>query len=358
MLTGLSPEQNQGLLAAASQILQNSGPSRQPYTIGQALGTGIESYQGAMEFQRRRKLQEQEAAQMAQMRALQMRGIEGEIAANNAKANAPVMQEFDTKPQVGVDENGKPFQYLVSKTGEVKRLDGVLPRDKAELVNLGGKELAYNPYALQPGQTFQRTVSPDSQLSAATSMRGQNMTDARARDLNALTREGQQTQVVNDPVRGMLLVDKRTGVARPATLNGQGMPSESEAKREASAKNLLPLITQADKLIEGATGSYLGAAHDQTARFFGRATDGAKNIAQLRVLEGNLMMAQPRMEGPQSNTDVQLYRQMAAQIGDPTVPAPLKKAALGTLRELYKKYDSSAASAGNGSGGWSIQRVD
>lgn len=47
-LTGLSPDQNQGLLAAAAQMLQASGPSRTPTSFGQVLGTGLQSYQGAM----------------------------------------------------------------------------------------------------------------------------------------------------------------------------------------------------------------------------------------------------------------------------------------------------------------------
>lgn len=129
------------------------------------------------------------------------------------------------------------------------------------------------------------------------------------------------------------------------------LAGENAAKRTAAAKNLMPLIGQAETLIDGATGSYLGAAHDQTARFFGNSTAGAQNIARLRVLEGNIMMAQPRMEGPQSNLDVELYRQMAAQIGDPTVPNTTKKAALSTLRTLYEKYDSGKPAAPSVGGG-------
>jgi hypothetical protein len=50
------------------------------------------------------------------------------------------------------------------------------------------------------------------------------------------------------------------------------------------------------------------------------------------------MMAQPRMEGPQSDKDVALYRQMSGQIGDPTVPGAIKQAALETIRGLHEKY--------------------
>jgi len=50
------------------------------------------------------------------------------------------------------------------------------------------------------------------------------------------------------------------------------------------------------------------------------------------------MMAQPRMEGPQSDKDVALYRQMAGQIGDPTVPNKTKMAALDAIEELHRRY--------------------
>ena len=49
-------------------------------------------------------------------------------------------------------------------------------------------------------------------------------------------------------------------------------------------------------------------------------------------------MAMPRMEGPQSDKDTALYRQMAGQIGDSTVPTSTRKAALGTIKNLHQKY--------------------
>jgi hypothetical protein len=94
----------------------------------------------------------------------------------------------------------------------------------------------------------------------------------------------------------------------------------------------------AEPLIDIATGSAAGAARDKVAAFFGEAPTSAQAIAQLKVLQANLMTSMPRMEGPQSDRDVQLYREAAGQIGDPTVPAPIKKAALQTIRQLQNKY--------------------
>lgn len=389
---GNSP-QAQGLLAATAQILQASGPSLRPQSLGQILGGGLSAFQ--------------DTAQQARMRDLHIRGAEADLAAqeraramqeqelaaakgafrtagqqasslpggptisNLARIGefkdgfdpeayvAAMMQinplraleikrslakagpEFDTKAQTATDDDGNVFQYLVAKDGTVKRLDGMKPREKLSTVNLGGKTGFVDDYTGKLISSLQNTASPDAQLSSWTQQRGQNMTDARAREANDVNRMGQRTQLINDPAQGPLLVDKGTGQARQVMMNGQAVPGETAAKKAAAAKNLMPLISQADKLIDGATGSYAGAFGDQFARVFGSSTDGAQNIAQLRVLEGNIMMAQPRMEGPQSNMDVELYRQMAAQIGDPTVPNSTKKAALKTLRTLYDKYDAA-----------------
>lgn len=414
-LSRMTPEQNQALLAAGSQILMRSGSGRQPFSLGQAMGVGGLAFQDSMAEQQAR-------AQQNKMFDLQTRGMEAdladqertramqeqELAAARSAIRTPGQQaaalpggptaenaarigefqdqfdpdayvaammqinplraleikrslakagpEFDPTPRIGEDAAGNPFQYIVSKTGIHKILDGVKPREKLSTVNLGGKTGFVDDYTGNLVNSLDNTVSPDAQLSSWTQQRGQDKQDARAREANDVNRMGQRTQLVNDPTQGPMLVDRGTGQARRVTMNGQAVPGENEAKKAAAGRNLMPLISQAEKLIDGATGSYYGAGLDQLARVAGVATGGAQNIAQLRVLEGNLMMAQPRMEGPQSNMDVALYRQMAAQIGDPTVPNSTKKAALKTVRRLYEKYDPGQG--GESSGGWSIQRVD
>lgn len=88
-LGALSPEQNQGLLAAAAQILQNSGPSRVPVGMGQALGTGLQAYQQTMEQNRVRALDEQRQSQNdafnQEYRTAQMGGLKSQQAQREAE---------------------------------------------------------------------------------------------------------------------------------------------------------------------------------------------------------------------------------------------------------------------------------
>ncbi|AWL03412.1 hypothetical protein DIR46_02380 [Massilia oculi] len=277
----------------------------------------------------------QERLQYAQFLRDNGYAAEANAAENQALKLQPKVKEWQ-KVNVGDQTLYAPY-FEDGSSGQPVPLEVA---QNLERVNLGGTTELIHPTTGKSVRSMANTVTPGDLLSAQVQRENSLRQDTRARELNALTREGQQTQIINDPLRGPLLIDKATGVARPATMNGQALPGEAAVKREAAAKNLMPLIKQAGKLIDGATGSYLGAAIDQGARYYGSSTDGAKNIAQLRVLEGNIMMAQPRMEGPQSNLDVELYRQMAAQIGDPTVPNDTKKAALKTLESMYEKYGS------------------
>ena len=208
-LGNLNQEQSQGLLSAAAQLLQQSGPSRTPTSFGQIIGGGLGAYQQSTDASRKRKLEEEREAQLQQLRQLEIQSQTGQMQQQGSareqqaaidqlaqgsvingkfdqdaflqgvqKINplraleyqqklAKVGPEFDTKPQTAIGPDGKPFQYIIAKNGEMKRLDGALPRDELKLANLGGKDIAYNPFALQEGQTFQRTMTPDGAASNA-----------------------------------------------------------------------------------------------------------------------------------------------------------------------------------------------
>ncbi|NSX16941.1 hypothetical protein HTY52_22880 [Cupriavidus taiwanensis] len=163
-------------------------------------------------------------------------------------------------------------------------------------------------------QQQQATARRGQDLSAQTAlqsqqvtMRGQDMTDQRARDLNAVK-----------------AADSKI--------------AQAQQERVRDANDALGLLDQAEKLIPQATGSYFGAGRDLALRSIGAATEAGNAAAQLRALEGALVSKMPKMSGPQSDKDVAMYRQMAGQIGDPTVPSETKQAAIRTIREIQNKY--------------------
>lgn len=129
-----------------------------------------------------------------------------------------------------------------------------------------------------------------------------------------------------------------------ATAAGQATGAAQGAllTRAFNADNINDILDIAEPLIDEATGSGTGAARDKLAAFFGVSTTGAQATAQLLPLQAAIMLNQPRMEGPQSDRDVQLYREAAGQLGDPSVPRETKKAAIQTIRRLQNQYRQRA----------------
>lgn len=392
LLDFISTPEGQGLLAATFGGLATARRGQPLNSIGRAGLAGLQGYGGAIERQKKdavnqkRVDQENAAAKEKQRIEDLIRSNFMPVSGGNANAATGITgprpeaaQAIGTKPAVdfqaliaqgvpfervkqlaeaqnlgrnkvartvkGMGPDGREFEYQVDEFGQ--RVGDGLAQYRAPIqVNQGDRQTFVDPYKLSQLGQFSINQSADSRASQATAIRGQNMTDARAREsMNQSVIQG-KTQLVNDPERGPMLVNMATGVSTPVVgRDGAQLPSASTAKQLAGTKKALTVIDEAEKIIDGATGSYAGAGIDLLASGVGIGTSGAKNIAKLKALEGALMMSQPRMEGPQSNMDVALYRQMAAQIGDPTVPNSVKKEALSTVRQLHERYASGGAPA-------------
>jgi hypothetical protein len=82
--------------------------------------------------------------------------------------------------------DGQRVMANVYEDGRTERVDGFAPdAERLHFANTGGATVALDQFTGKPANTIQNTQSPDSRASVAVQMRGQNMTDARARDTNA-----------------------------------------------------------------------------------------------------------------------------------------------------------------------------
>ena len=190
---------------------------------------------------------------------------------------------------------------------------------------------------------------------------------------------------VQDPANPerMLEVDARTykggTLGAPGVIGISGRESDAqkrEGKRQFNMQGIGATIQQAEDLLNGVvrsadgtitspgkkpTGSGVGAVVDAVGGFFGRNPDGAVEAQQLKAVGAALTSKMPRMEGPQSDKDVALYKESAAEVGNPTVPIARRLAALDTVKQLWSKYErlNPDAFAGGGapSGGGSAPRV-
>lgn len=77
--SNMSDDQSQGLLSAGLRMMAASGPSRDPIGFGQIANYGMQGYVGTMADAKKRKREEEQAAQMAQLRGLQMQDLQGQL---------------------------------------------------------------------------------------------------------------------------------------------------------------------------------------------------------------------------------------------------------------------------------------
>jgi hypothetical protein len=191
-----------------------------------------------------------------------------------------------------------------------------------EMKKLAGSSAASQPY-FQPVQTAQGVMAFNARTGRVEPVMGAN---------------GQPVVgAAADPaLQGQLAGAKTTG-AKEA--EGR-IDARSESRK---ADMFLQQLTQAENILkQGPTASGVGAAVDAAGRLVGQSTPGAQRAGQLESLSGWLVANVPRMEGPQSNFDVQNYMTMAGKIGDRTVPVKERLAALDQVRQLQQKYKTSA----------------
>lgn len=113
-------------------------------------------------------------------------------------------------------------------------------------------------------------------------------------------------------------------------------------KKARSVSNLDAMIEEARTLLnENPTDSWIEGKRDDVNRLIGRTTKPAQTAAKLETLSGWMTSNVPRMEGPQSNYDVENYRTMAAKVGDRNIPIKERQAAIDALESIQKKYSQT-----------------
>ena len=109
-------------------------------------------------------------------------------------------------------------------------------------------------------------------------------------------------------------------------------------KKATQANTMTSYIDEADKMLTDASSGYIGTARAYGKRALSISDTETQANEKLRLISGWMVANVPRMEGPQSNYDVENYKTMAARVGDPTVPIGDRKASLAMLRGLQQKY--------------------
>lgn len=123
-----------------------------------------------------------------------------------------------------------------------------------------------------------------------------------------------------------------------AVTSAKGL-AEHETENIIRREAMPVMVEMAKDLLEGgkATQSGFGTGWDYIGALVGFSPEGAKEADKLRAIGGALTSKMPRMEGPQSDIDVKLYREMAGRIGDSTIPIERRKEALKVIEDMWSK---------------------
>lgn len=261
-LLGGGPDdpQSQGLLGLSSALLQASGPSTMPTSLGQAMGKGLQGYsQGRQQ------------------------GTENQLMAGRIKAGQ------------GSPSSVQEWQYYNSLSPEDQARFLEMKRNP-NIMNLGGEFAVRSPGG-GVGERYKVTPPPE-QMPAF---------------------QGAQ--------------ERAKATERAAV----GMEEEL-AKKGIKASNMTDLINEARTSLTNASGGYLGAGLSSVKGGLGISDETTQANQKLKLIGGWMVSNVPRMEGPQSDFDVKNYREMAATVGDMTIPIEDRMAALDTLEQLQNKY--------------------
>tara|TARA_R110000868_G_scaffold346723_1_gene607870 strand:+ start:61 stop:1650 length:1590 start_codon:yes stop_codon:yes gene_type:complete len=119
--------------------------------------------------------------------------------------------------------------------------------------------------------------------------------------------------------------------------------------KETQGRAVIELAEKARKILPRATSGFISQLATMATDAAGIATDKSGADAQLRVIAGALTSNVPRMEGPQSDADIVLYKQSAGDVANPNIPYKTRINALKIIVDLNEKYSTTPVAPPAGS---------
>ena len=360
---GYDDPRTQGLLTLGLQLLA----SRQP-RFGQALGeagmSAMTAYQGARQGQQREA-------------ALKMR-MDAELAQAAEQAERRKMRArflADQAGNMGPPQAFNPAQALAAgiSADEAKMLQGPAPAAPQFKV-VGDSLVQVGPQGVTEAyRAAPKPTAPPSSVAEYLFAKQQGYGGTYEQWVKEKAQAGAPQTSVNysAPVEALDAQGNRVFIRttksglEPAVIPGVRPPLSAAEERSAGEKStrerqgrqMMSVMGDARRILQAgrATESGIGNVRDAVGRVVGVSTVNAQDAARLEAMSGWLVANVPRMEGPQSNIDLQNYTTMAGKIGDRTVPIPERMAALEEVERLQRKYAdingtpmAPSAAGGNG----------
>ena len=279
----------------------------------QMLRKGMNSFSDYMQLEDEFRMKKEKAARQAQMDALTMQKTQKEIE-TGAASNDPAALRLANEYEAAI------------KSGDTDRANRI-----AAFSKIYDKNVMQTP----DGQYVPLPGLPQAlgNLKYGENLGGETAT--------------QQVRSAYEPGRAEDIATRQVGVelGNAASLERQkaagrasGEQYGANQKKAAQAGNVIDYLDEAATILPKASGSLGGAGLSAIKGLSGYSDETTQANERLRLIAGWMVSNVPRMEGPQSNYDVQNYKQMAADLGNPMKPIGDRLAALNQLRVLQDKY--------------------
>jgi hypothetical protein len=316
----------QGLLGLGSGLIAAGAPSTDPGASGRGIGQALQMFQGGMTNAKQQAMQDYLA--QAKMQEVQQ-GQEARKKMTDYLATLPSSEVNDMLKNMDPGQAQKAWADLA------------VARERARLgMDGNGPTMAIKDY-----QHF-KALPPEDQQLFMLMKRGPSYQDLGFGV--AAMMPGNPTVPATVMQKGLAPGELPTvrGQQAAATAAGQaqGTQAGDVGKKATEARNTLGMLDGVESIIDTATGSLAGTGRDAVAGSFGVATEGAKAAAKLKVIQNNLVLTMPKLTGPTSDRDTALYKEATGLIGDPTIPAEIKKSAVGQIRQIQEKYNQAGGS--------------
>jgi hypothetical protein len=345
-----SPRLMQGLSAGLGGYQQAMAQARQQKAVEELRQMQLADARMKMEAAQREQAKEQgiESAYRNAMRTPEQMAM--------AQNGGPTLAAAQAAPgmQGGFDQNA--LMRGLAQADPMKAFQMMQP-EKPNFVNVDGALVQTNAQG-GPRSVFERnkpaempTAVREYQFAQSQGYRGTfqqfQMEKARAGASNTSVSFGTPVAAVDAQGNPVFIQPSKDGSAphiipglRPPRSAAEERSDGERRDRGRQGQQMMSVMQDAESILRTgrATSSGLGNLADASARVFGVSTPGAQDAARLEALSGWLVANVPRMEGPQSNIDVQNYTTMAGKVGDRTIPLPERLAALQQVRGLQQKY--------------------
>ena len=252
----------------------------------------------------------------------------------------------------GMGPDGREFEYQVDEFGQ--RVGEGLAQYRAPIsVNQGNRTTFADPYNLKPMGAFQTFQSPDSAASVAATMRGQNMTDARARESNAITLQNGKVPP------GYRMLPNGSLEAIPGGPQARDL-AESATLKQGRAAAFETAIQSLDGLTKHPGFSAgVGASLQPRIPGYGEipGTDKAGFVRQLEAFKAQTflpMVEQLRGTGALSNAEGDKLTAAVGALSGDMKEAEFKASAARIRADLEAARNRAAGTqrAGGATGGW------